>query len=58
MERFLCAMYLLAYGRIYANKGAMTPGVTQDGMQALLGALGLIGAWLDLPRDWATSTTG
>lgn len=28
-------LYLLAYGRIYANKGAMTPGVsaeTADGM--------------------------
>src|SRR5262245_9015275 len=23
-------LYLLAYGRIYANKGAMTPGVTQE----------------------------
>ncbi|MCX4880635.1 reverse transcriptase/maturase family protein [Streptomyces sp. NBC_00847] len=23
-------LYLLAYGRIYSNKGAMTPGVTQD----------------------------
>ena len=23
-------MYLLAYGRIYANKGAMTPGVTRE----------------------------
>jgi group II intron reverse transcriptase/maturase len=23
-------MYLLAYGRIYSNKGAMTPGVTQE----------------------------
>ena len=23
-------LYLLAYGRIYANKGAMTPGATQE----------------------------
>jgi hypothetical protein len=23
-------LFLLAYGRIYANKGAMTPGVTQE----------------------------
>src|SRR6266576_1507308 len=34
-------MYLLAYGRIYSNKGAMTPGATQetvDGMsQAKIG---------------------
>ena len=36
-------LYLLAYGRIYANKGAMTPGVTQetvDGMsQAKIGRI-------------------
>jgi hypothetical protein len=23
-------LYLLAYGRIYSNQGAMTPGVTQE----------------------------
>jgi hypothetical protein len=36
-------LYLLAYGRIYANQGAMTPGVTQetvDGMsQAKIGRI-------------------
>ena len=40
-------LFLLAYGRIYANKGSMTPGVTQetvDGMslakiEAVIGAL-------------------
>ena len=36
-------LYLLAYGRIYANKGAMTPGATQetvDGMsQAKIGRI-------------------
>ena len=36
-------LYLLAYGRIYANHGAMTPGVTQetvDGMsQAKIGRI-------------------
>src|SRR3954462_12851868 len=36
-------LYLLAYGRIYANHGAMTPGVTQetvDGMsQAKIGSI-------------------
>ena len=35
-------LYLLAYGRLYSNKGAMTPGVdgeTVDGM-----SLGKIGA--------------
>lgn len=29
-QMFNPQLYLLAYGRIYANKGAMTPGVTQD----------------------------
>ena len=29
-QMFNPSMYLLAYGRIYANKGAMTPGVTQE----------------------------
>ena len=41
-------LYLLAYGRIYANHGAMTPGVTQetvDGMSA-----GKIGRIIDVMR--------
>jgi hypothetical protein len=41
-------LYLLAYGRIYANKGAMTPGAsgeTADGM-----SLGKIGAIIDALR--------
>ena len=41
-------LYLLAYGRIYANKGAMTPGAsgeTADGM-----SLGKIGAVIDALR--------
>src|SRR6266436_3273564 len=29
-QMFNPQLYLLAYGRIYANKGAMTPGVTQE----------------------------
>jgi group II intron reverse transcriptase/maturase len=29
-QMFNVQLYLLAYGRIYANKGAMTPGVTQE----------------------------
>jgi hypothetical protein len=29
-------LYLLAYGRIYANKGAMTPGVTGELSRKLL----------------------
>ena len=34
-QMFNTSLYLLAYGRIYSNKGAMTPGVTgetADGM--------------------------
>jgi retron-type reverse transcriptase len=41
-------LYLLAYGRIYANKGAMTPGAnteTVDGM-----SLGKIGRIIDALR--------
>ena len=41
-------LYLLAYGRIYANKGAMTPGAdgeTADGM-----SLGKIGRIIDALR--------
>ena len=37
-QLFNPALYLLAYGRIYSNKGAMTPGPdaeTADGMTAL-----------------------
>ena len=29
-QLFNPALYLLAYGRIYANQGAMTPGTTQE----------------------------
>ena len=29
-QMFNPQLYLLAYGRIYANKGAMTPGTTQE----------------------------
>ncbi|MFD7409934.1 maturase, partial [Streptomyces sp. NPDC059866] len=37
-------LFLMAYGRIYANKGAMTPGETVDGMSlekinAIIGGL-------------------
>jgi hypothetical protein len=28
-------LYLLAYGRIYANKGSMTPGVTQETVEGM-----------------------
>ncbi|HEX4864726.1 MAG TPA: hypothetical protein VFV02_11670, partial [Acidimicrobiales bacterium] len=29
-QMFNHQLYLVAYGRIYANKGSMTPGVTQE----------------------------
>jgi len=29
-QMFNPQVYLMAYGRIYANKGAMTPGATQE----------------------------
>jgi hypothetical protein len=32
-QMFNPQLYLLAYGRIYANKGAMTPGATHGGGQ-------------------------
>ena len=41
-------LYLLAYGRIYANKGAMTPGVTQDTVDGM--SLGKIGRIIDAMR--------
>ena len=41
-------MYLLAYGRIYANKGAMTPGVTQETVDGM--SLGKIGRIIDAMR--------
>ena len=47
-QMFNPQMYLLAYGRIYSNQGAMTPGVdgeTVDGM-----SLGKIGRIIDALR--------
>lgn len=41
-------MYLLAYGRIYSNKGAMTPGVTQETVDGM--SLGKIGRIIDAMR--------
>ncbi len=41
-------MYLLAYGRIYSNKGAMTPGVTQETVDGM--SLGKIGRVIDAMR--------
>ena len=41
-------LYLLAYGRIYANKGAMTPGATQETVDGM--SLGKIGRIIDAMR--------
>jgi group II intron reverse transcriptase/maturase len=41
-------LYLLAYGRIYANKGAMTPGVTQETVDGM--SLDKIGRIIDAMR--------
>lgn len=41
-------LYLLAYGRIYANKGAMTPGVTQETVDGM--SLGRIDRIIDAMR--------
>jgi group II intron reverse transcriptase/maturase len=41
-------LYLLAYGRIYANKGAMTPGVTQETADGM--SLERIGVIIDAMR--------
>ena len=40
--------YLLAYGRIYANQGAMTPGVTQETVDGM--SLAKIGRIIDAMR--------
>ena len=41
-------LYLLAYGRIYSNKGAMTPGATQETVDGM--SLGKIGRIIDAMR--------
>jgi group II intron reverse transcriptase/maturase len=41
-------LYLLAYGRIYANKGAMTPGATQETVDGM--STGKIGRIIDAMR--------
>src|SRR4051794_41951075 len=41
-------LYLLAYGRIYANQGAMTPGVTQETVDGM--SLERIGCIIDALR--------
>jgi len=47
-QMFNPSMYLLAYGRIYANKGAMTPGVTQETVDGM--SMGKIGRIIDAMR--------
>ena len=47
-QMFNPSMYLLAYGRIYANKGAMTPGVTQETVDGM--SLKRIGRIIDAMR--------
>jgi group II intron reverse transcriptase/maturase len=42
-------LYLLAYGRIYSNQGAMTPGVSQETVDGM--SLGKIGRIIDAMRD-------
>src|SRR5438876_8521122 len=41
-------LYLLAYGRVYANKGAMTPGATQETVDGM--SLGRIDRIIDAVR--------
>ncbi len=41
-------LYLLAYGRIYSNKGAMTPGVTDETADGM--SMGKIGRIIDAMR--------
>ena len=47
-QLFNPALYLLAYGRIYANKGAMTPGVSSETVDGM--SLGKIGRIIDALR--------
>jgi retron-type reverse transcriptase len=47
-QMFNPQLFLLAYGRIYANKGAMTPGVTGETVDGM--SLAKIEAIIDLLR--------
>jgi group II intron reverse transcriptase/maturase len=47
-QMFNPQLYLLAYGRIYANKGAMTPGATRETVDGM--SLGKIGRIIDAMR--------
>ncbi|MGH3874051.1 MAG: reverse transcriptase domain-containing protein [Pseudonocardiaceae bacterium] len=47
-QLFNPALYLLAYGRIYSNKGAMTPGATPETVDGM--SMGKIGRIIDAMR--------
>ena len=47
-QMFNPQLYLLAYGRIYSNQGAMTPGVTQETVDGM--SLGKIGRIIEAMR--------
>jgi group II intron reverse transcriptase/maturase len=47
-QLFNPALYLLAYGRIYSNKGSMTPGVTPETVDGM--SMGKIGRIIDAMR--------
>src|SRR5687767_13306533 len=47
-QMFNPQLYLLAYGRIYSNHGAMTAGVTQETVDGM--SLGKIGRIIDAMR--------
>ena len=50
-QMFNPQLYLLAYGRIYANRGAMTPGATQETVDGM--SMGKIGRVIDAMRHEA-----
>jgi hypothetical protein len=47
-QMFNPQLYLLAYGRIYPNRGAMTPGVSQETVDGM--SLGKIGRLIEAMR--------
>ena len=47
-QMFNPQLYLLAYGRIYSNQGAMTPGVTQETVDGM--SMGKIGRIIEAMR--------
>ncbi|MYZ40949.1 maturase, partial [Streptomyces sp. SID4917] len=47
-QMFNPQLYLLAYGRIYSNKGAMTPGVTRETVDGM--SMGRIDRIIDAMR--------